>query len=82
MFTAFKIFWRGLSCTACGILVPETRDQTLAPCSLNHWTTREVSLFIAFSFNGPLPLGKSGPLPLGKSSSVTGRAKVEVLKSS
>ena len=43
----------GLSCPgACGILVPQLRDQTHVPCIgrqiLNHWITREVLTLIPF----------------------------------
>ena len=43
----FPVAAPGLTCTtACGILVPPTRDRTPVPCIgrriPNHWTTREV----------------------------------------
>ena len=43
------IFFFFFGYEACGILVPEPGIEPVSPAqSLNHWTTREVSMFLSF----------------------------------
>ena len=46
----FFFFWQ--CCTACGILVPQPGIEPvtleLEVWNLNHWTTREVPVFVLF----------------------------------
>ena len=48
----FMLFFWVFGCEACGNLSFQTRDRTCTSCigrwSLNHWTTREVTLFLIF----------------------------------